>query len=43
LPVLDSVEVVFMDEGVAVKGGRPAEVLVDPQHERTRSFLQNVL
>ncbi len=35
--------VVFMDEGVVVESGRPAEVLGSPRHERTRSFLSKVL
>ncbi len=35
--------VVFMDDGVIVEAGNPREVLVDPQHERTRSFLSKVL
>jgi len=35
--------VVFMDEGVAVEQGPPAEVLANPKHERTRSFLARVL
>jgi polar amino acid transport system ATP-binding protein len=39
--VADSV--VFMDEGVVVESGRPSEVLANPQHERTRSFLSKVL
>jgi polar amino acid transport system ATP-binding protein len=39
--VADSV--VFMDEGVVVESGKPAEVLVNPQHERTRAFLSKVL
>lgn len=34
---------VFMDDGVIVEQGRPREVLADPQHERTRSFLSKVL
>ncbi|QBI52685.1 Glutamine transport ATP-binding protein GlnQ [Streptomonospora litoralis] len=34
---------VFMDEGVVVESGAPREVLADPQHERTRSFLSKVL
>jgi polar amino acid transport system ATP-binding protein len=34
---------VFMDEGVIVEAGRPREILVSPQHERTRSFLAKVL
>ena len=36
-------ELVFMDDGVVVESGRPREVLADPQHERTRSFLSKVL
>lgn len=35
--------VVFMDGGVIVESGLPDQVLGDPQHERTRSFLANVL
>ena len=35
--------VVFMDDGVVVESGRPAEVLSNPQHERTRAFLSKVL
>ena len=34
---------VFMDGGVVVESGDPRQVLVDPQHERTRSFLSKVL
>jgi polar amino acid transport system ATP-binding protein len=34
---------VFMDGGVVVESGHPREVLTDPQHERTRSFLSKVL
>jgi polar amino acid transport system ATP-binding protein len=34
---------VFMDDGVVVESGRPRDVLSDPQHERTRSFLSKVL
>ena len=35
-------QVLFLDEGViAERGG--AEVLTDPQHERTRQFLRRVL
>jgi polar amino acid transport system ATP-binding protein len=36
-------EVVFMDEGVVVESGPPAEVLQAPRHERTRAFLSKVL
>jgi polar amino acid transport system ATP-binding protein len=34
---------VFMDAGVIVEAGKPREVLSDPQHERTKSFLSKVL
>jgi polar amino acid transport system ATP-binding protein len=34
---------VFMDEGVVVEAGHPREVLLNPQHERTKSFLSKVL
>jgi polar amino acid transport system ATP-binding protein len=36
-------QVVFMDEGVVVEAGPPAEVLSSPRHERTRAFLSKVL
>ena len=35
--------VVFMDGGVVVEDGPPDQVLVNPQHERTRHFLRMVL
>ncbi len=35
--------VIFMDGGRIVEDGTPAEVLGNPQHERTRSFLSAVL
>ena len=35
--------VVFMDGGVVVEEGPPEQILTDPQHERTRRFLQMVL
>ncbi|MGO4453535.1 amino acid ABC transporter ATP-binding protein [Arthrobacter sp. RAF14] len=35
--------VVFMDNGVIVEQGLPDDVLLNPQHERTRSFLSKVL
>ncbi len=35
--------VVFMDGGVVVESGPPAEVLSNPRHERTRAFLSKVL
>jgi polar amino acid transport system ATP-binding protein len=34
---------VFMDDGVVVETGDPREVLVNPRHERTKSFLSKVL
>jgi polar amino acid transport system ATP-binding protein len=39
--VADSV--VFMDAGVVVESGPPAQVLGAPKHERTRAFLHKVL
>lgn len=36
-------QVLFMDGGVIVEQGPPAQVLVDPQQERTRTFLKRVL
>ncbi len=35
--------VIFMDEGVIVEQGIPAQVIGSPQHARTRTFLQRVL
>jgi polar amino acid transport system ATP-binding protein len=35
--------VVFMDDGVVVEAGAPANVLGAPRHERTRAFLSKVL
>ncbi|MEO6309151.1 MAG: amino acid ABC transporter ATP-binding protein [Leifsonia sp.] len=35
--------VVFMDGGVIVEQGDPHDVLSNPQHERTRSFLSKVI
>jgi polar amino acid transport system ATP-binding protein len=35
--------VVFMDEGVVIEHGRPADVLENPQQERTKQFLGLVL
>ena len=34
--------VVFMDGGVVVEQGHPREVINNPQHERTRSFLSRI-
>ena len=36
-------KLVFMDGGVIVEEGDPAEVLANPRHERTQSFLSKVL
>jgi polar amino acid transport system ATP-binding protein len=35
--------VVFMDDGVIVEEGDPAQVIGNPRHERTRVFLRRVL
>ncbi len=37
------VVVVFMDNGVIVEQGDPQDVLTNPQHERTKSFLAKVI
>jgi polar amino acid transport system ATP-binding protein len=34
---------VFMDDGVVVESGSPRDVLTNPQHDRTKSFLSKVL
>ena len=34
---------VLMDEGVVLESGSPRELLANPQHPRTRSFLSKVL
>ena len=34
---------VFMDGGVIVEAGKPRDVLVNPQHDRTKLFLSKVL
>ena len=34
---------VFMDDGVIAESGKPKDVLSNPQHERTKSFLSKVL
>ena len=36
-------KLVFMDGGVIVEEGDPAEVLANPRHERTQAFLSKVL
>jgi polar amino acid transport system ATP-binding protein len=35
-------KVVFMDAGVVVEEGDPAEVIDNPQHERTKTFLSRI-
>ena len=35
--------IVFMDGGVVVESGHPRDVLTNPQNERTKAFLSNVL
>jgi polar amino acid transport system ATP-binding protein len=34
---------IFMDEGVVVEAGPPRDVLANPRHTRTQSFLAKVL
>ena len=36
-------QLVFMDAGVVVERGKPREVLSNPQHERTKTFLSKLL
>lgn len=36
-------EVIFMDQGYVVESGPPSQVISNPQHERTQSFLSKVL
>jgi len=36
-------KLIFMDEGVIVEQGEPKQVISNPQHERTKSFLSRVL
>ena len=36
-------QLVFMDDGVIMEEGDPREVLANPRHERTQSFLSKVL
>jgi polar amino acid transport system ATP-binding protein len=36
-------KLIFMDDGAVVEAGPPREVLANPQHQRTRSFLAKVL
>ncbi|SOC37421.1 amino acid ABC transporter ATP-binding protein [Ureibacillus acetophenoni] len=35
--------IVFMDKGVIVEEGPPSQVLVNPQHDRTKEFLKRTL
>ncbi|NPV51954.1 MAG: amino acid ABC transporter ATP-binding protein [Firmicutes bacterium] len=35
--------VIFMDDGVIVEEGRPAEIFSNPKNERTKSFLSKIL
>ena len=35
-------QVIFMDGGVIVEQGHPEEVIGNPKHERTRSFLSRL-
>ena len=35
--------VLFMDEGIIVEQGKPEELFDNPQHDRTKSFLQKIL
>ena len=34
---------IFMDQGVILEEGLPRDVFANPQHERTRSFLSQIL
>jgi polar amino acid transport system ATP-binding protein len=36
-------KLVFMDDGVVVESGAPRDVISNPQHKRTKSFLSKVL
>jgi polar amino acid transport system ATP-binding protein len=36
-------KLVFMDDGVVVEAGTPRDIIANPQHERTKSFLSKVL
>jgi len=35
--------VIFMDEGVIVESGSPADVISNPQHARTKAFMSKIL
>jgi polar amino acid transport system ATP-binding protein len=32
-----------MDDGVVVESGAPAEIILNPRHNRTKAFLESVL
>jgi len=36
-------KLIFMDEGIIVEEGKPKEIISNPQHQRTKSFLSRVL
>ncbi len=36
-------KLVFMDEGVVLEEGKPTEVLANPRHQRTRTFVARIL
>ena len=36
-------QLIFMDDGVVVEAGNPRDVLANPQHQRTKTFLSKVL
>lgn len=36
-------QVLFMDGGVILESGPPAEVIADPKHDRTKQFLKRIL
>jgi polar amino acid transport system ATP-binding protein len=36
-------QLVFMDQGMVVEAGKPAEVLANPKHQRTRTFVGRIL
>jgi polar amino acid transport system ATP-binding protein len=36
-------QLIFMDDGAVVEAGKPRDVLANPQHERTKTFLSKVL
>ena len=42
LAVAQGEYIIFMDGGVIVEQGSPEQLFRDPQHERTRSFLQQI-